>query len=187
MLDLDQLLCVQLNIAWAGEGRCEPARLGWWPTDLVDPAGGGDLFARLLPRTYKWAALEAVREAARRIDAQARKTMDALDQLRTLFHLGFELDEQLDERLGHHKRSGVAPCDALPELFDLDGPMNRDGLATWLRSRSGVGDVEHRVVPGGRQLKGTAPKSPELLAGRLAASLVPLSERYPMPFFRVTP
>ncbi|WP_395830945.1 hypothetical protein [Archangium violaceum] len=40
---LDTILALQLTVAWAGEGRCEPARLGWWQTDLVDEAGGGDL------------------------------------------------------------------------------------------------------------------------------------------------
>ena len=26
------------SVAWAGEGRCSPRRLGWWDTDLVDEA-----------------------------------------------------------------------------------------------------------------------------------------------------
>jgi hypothetical protein len=68
---LDEILAFQFVVAWAGEGRCEPKRLGWWDTDLIDPAGGGDLLARLLPRTHAWASLEAVREAARRTDAKA--------------------------------------------------------------------------------------------------------------------
>jgi hypothetical protein len=45
---LDDILAVQLTMAWAGEGRCDPARLGWWQTDLIDEAGGVvDLFVRL--------------------------------------------------------------------------------------------------------------------------------------------
>jgi len=58
---LDEILALQFLVAWAGEGRCKPKRLGWWDTDLVDPDGGGDLLARLAPRTHAWAALEAVR------------------------------------------------------------------------------------------------------------------------------
>jgi hypothetical protein len=45
---LDSILAMQLTVAWAGEGRCSPARPGWWDTDLIDEAGGGDFFARLL-------------------------------------------------------------------------------------------------------------------------------------------
>ena len=73
--ELDRLLARQLMVAWAGEGRCQPRRLGWWDTDLVDEAGGGDLFARLTPKSHRWAALEAAREAARRCDAEARRKM----------------------------------------------------------------------------------------------------------------
>ena len=38
------------------------SRLGWWDCDLVDADAGGDLFARLLPRTARWAALKAARD-----------------------------------------------------------------------------------------------------------------------------
>src|SRR6187455_1033423 len=53
---LDEILSLQLAVAWAGEAAGEPARLGWWKSDLVDGEGGGDLFARLVPRTAKWAS-----------------------------------------------------------------------------------------------------------------------------------
>jgi hypothetical protein len=33
---LGVILALQFTIAWAGEGRCVPPRLGWWQTDLVD-------------------------------------------------------------------------------------------------------------------------------------------------------
>jgi hypothetical protein len=39
---LDEILALQCTIAWAGEGRCSPRRLGWWDTDLIDESGGGD-------------------------------------------------------------------------------------------------------------------------------------------------
>jgi hypothetical protein len=101
---LDEILALQFLVAWAGEGRCRPKRLAWWDTDLVDPDGGGDLFARLAPRTHAWAALEAVREAARQTDANARQRHGDPDRLRTIFFLGFEADETLSDRLAAHKR-----------------------------------------------------------------------------------
>lgn len=179
---LDQILAVQLTVAWAGEGRCEPRRLGWWQTDLVDPAGGGDLFARLAPRTAAWAGMEAVREAARRIDAQARRQMSDADKLRTLFFLGFEIDEKLADRLAQLKRDGEPPSKALPVPIDFDRPFSAERFAEAIRAPGG----EHSVVPGGRQLKGPAPQALELLVARLAAALVPLADRYPLPFFKVS-
>jgi len=44
---LDTILALQMTVAWAGEGLCDPKRLNWWRTDLVDELGGGDLFQRL--------------------------------------------------------------------------------------------------------------------------------------------
>ena len=43
---LDKILALQIMVAWAGEGACEPKRLDWWRTDLIDEYGGGDLFTR---------------------------------------------------------------------------------------------------------------------------------------------
>ena len=58
---LDEILALQLTVAWAGEAGGEPGRLGWWKSDLVDRKGGGDLFTRLVPRTAPWAGLILVR------------------------------------------------------------------------------------------------------------------------------
>ena len=69
--DLDLALTAQIAVAWAGEGGEEP-RLGWWQTDLVSEFGGEDLLRRLLPKTYPWAMLQAVREAGRRKDEELR-------------------------------------------------------------------------------------------------------------------
>ena len=95
-------------------GALQAASARWWETDLIDEAGGGDFLARLLPQTHKWAALEAVREAARRTDAKACAKMADPDKMRTLFFLGFEVDEQLGDRFAAGKRSGLFPADALP-------------------------------------------------------------------------
>lgn len=182
---LDAILATQLTLAWAGEARCVPARLSWWQTDLIDPAGGGDFLARLLPRTHAWASLEAVREAARRTDEAARRTLADPDLVRTLFFLGFDLDERLAERLAEHKRSPTPPATALKFLVPLDAPFSREGLAAALRGPGRAPSYD--IVPSGRQLKGTAPDAPEQLVPSLASTLLPLPERYPLPFFRVKP
>jgi hypothetical protein len=150
---LDQILALQLTVGWAGEGLCKPPRLGWWRTDLVDPAGGGDLLQRLLPKTHRWGALEAVREAARRVDAAARARTPDPDQLRTLFFLGFELDERLTERLAHLKHAGGSPPKALPFPVDISGTFSPEDVADVLRPSDVA--VSHEVLPEGRRLKGT--------------------------------
>lgn len=173
----DAILATQLTVAWAGEGRCSPRRLGWWDTDLIDDAGGGDFLARLLPQTHAWASLEAVREAARRVDAKARAKMAAPDRMRTLFFLGFEVDEQLADRLAAHKRAGRSPAESLPFRMPLTAEFSRDKLAASLE-----GDGPFTTVPNGRQLKGGVPNVPEMLVKRLAAALVPFADQYPLPF-----
>lgn len=182
---LDAILALQLTVAWAGESKEQTKRLGWWPTDLVDASGGGDLMARLLPRTHAWASLEAVREAARRADEQGRKGMAEPDQVRSIFFLGFEVDERLAERLAEHKRSGTAPAEALALPLQLDAPFTPDAFAKALQSQGKP--PAYDVVPGGRQLKGAMPEPLEVAVRVLAAALVPVPEKYPLPFFRVKP
>jgi hypothetical protein len=180
---LDEILALQILVAWAGEGRCKPRRLGWWDTDLVDPDGGGDLFARLVPRTHAWAALEAVREAARQTDAKARERHGEPDRLRTIFFLGFEVDEKVSDRLAAHKRAGKSPTESLPLPFALDGKWPKDKvLAAFSPGKPPAFDP---VPPVGRQLEGAPPASTDELVRRLVAALVPPAEAYPLPFFRI--
>jgi hypothetical protein len=176
---LDAILAMQLTIGWAGEGRCSPRRLGWWDTDLIDEAGGGDFLARLLPQTHAWASLEVVREVARRVDAKARGKMADPDKMRTLFFLGFEVDEQLADRLAAHQRSGRPPADALPLTVPLTADFSKEKLVSLLQG----GDVAFTTVPNGRQLKGKLPDAPDALVKRLAAALVPFADQYPLPFY----
>ena len=178
---LDSILAVQITVAWAGEGRCSPKRLGWWDTDLIDPAGGGDFFARLMPRTHAWAALEAAHEAARRTDAKARSKMADPDKLRTIYFLGFEVDERLGDRLRALKTAGRPPAEALRLRVPLTADFDRAKFASVL----GGGDAQFTVVPGGRQLKGKRPDAPEAAVARLAAALVPLADAYPLPFYKL--
>jgi hypothetical protein len=182
---LDAVLAVQLVVAWAGEGRHQPKHLGWWKTDMIDPEGGGDLMARLLPRTHAWASLEAAREAARRFDAKARDRLGNPDKLRTLYFLGFALDEALADRLSALKRQGHPPVEVL-KLGLLQQKSSKEAFA----AAFGRDDVPFTVVSGGggtsgRQLKGSKPDDASEMVLRLAAGLLPISDQYPLPFYKL--
>jgi hypothetical protein len=161
--------------------------LGWWQTDLVSEFGGEDLLKRLLPRTWPWAMLQTVREAARRKDEELRAKASDPDQLVTLYRFGFELDEQIEERLQAHKRSGLSPGDALPGLGELLGttlhqPWDRAQFLRWVEAH---GPVQAEAVPTGRQLKGAIPAGLDRRVAPLVAALAPLADSYPLPHFLV--
>jgi hypothetical protein len=178
---LDEILAMQMTLAWAGE-RGEPARLGWWNTDLVDEAAAGDLFARLTPRTAPWASLASVREVARRVDAVERQKFADADGVRTAFALGFALDERLDDRLRELTRQR-ASLDALPWPVTLDR-FSLPDLQHALRADR----AEFLVVSNGRQLKSAPPEAPAIAVRQLCAANLAgeaPSRRYPVAFFRV--
>lgn len=180
---LDALLTLQLAVAWAGEADSDPGRLAWWRTAMIDEHGGLDLFERLTPSTYRWVVLEAVRQAAQRVDARSRAETADADQLVSLFRLGFALDERLDDRLAELKRSGQEPSEALPELARITQAFDRAAFAGWLASFSG-GD--HTQTPSGRRLKATLPASPIDAAHALCAALDVASKSYPAPYYRLS-
>ena len=173
---LDGILATQLLVAWAGEARF----LGWWKTDLIDDDAGGDLLKRLLPNTHEWARFEGAREAARRIDQKTRERLGDADKLRSIFFLGFEVDEQVTDRLASLKRAGKPPAEVLPFPLSLSAPFAKETLASTLNQEAAA----FTVIPNGRQLKGAAPETPDALVRKLAAGLVPLAEQYPLPFYR---
>lgn len=182
--EIDFALAAQVAVAWAGE-RGEERRLGWWRSDMMSEFGGEDLFKRLLPHTWDWAAVQAVREAARRHDAQSRAKVHDPDSVVSLYHFGFALDERIDERLLELKRHGEHPGVALPHYGLLAGESwRRETFAGWVRSH---GDSAFEAAPSGRQLKGPPPESLEAIVRRLVAALDPLPEHYPMPHFRSRP
>jgi hypothetical protein len=180
---LDQILTLQLLLAWAGEGKTDPPRLGWWRTALSDEFGGEDLFKRLTPRTWRWAVLEAARAAARKTDAEARAQAADRDHLRSLYHFGFELDEQLDDRLAELKRSGREPVEALPDLAPVGAAWDPDGLRARLAT---LGAPELAPSSVGRRLKGELPADPVAAARLLAAAHAPFEPGYPAPHFKVS-
>jgi hypothetical protein len=181
MSDFDNALTAQLAVAWAGE-RGEESRLGWWRSDLVSEFGGQDQFRRLLPATWAWAVLQGAREAARRKDAELRQHDHDPDRIVSLFNLGFELDERLDERLQHLKRSGRAPAEALPGLADGIGTIwNRERFVDWAQRHD---RTETTPTPVGRHIKGDPPVNLDRLVRVLVGALVPLADSYPLPHFR---
>lgn len=178
---LDAILALQIVVAWAGEGLCEPKRLDWWRTDLIDPAGGGYLFQELFPKTHQWASLEAVRQVATARDQQMRQSMAQPDRVRTLFFWGFTIDEELDDRLIEHKRNGTS-VEVLPLPLDLSSQFTKPNFEAAIRIPNQT--IDFRVVPTGREIQSQMP-SLELSARNLAAALLPLSDRYPLPFYRL--
>ncbi|MBK1717201.1 hypothetical protein CKO27_06000 [Thiocystis violacea] len=181
--DIDAVLTAQLAVAWAGEDG-EERRLGWWRSDLAAEFGGEDLFKRLLPRTWPWAVLQGAREAARLKDAELRQQDHDPDRILSLYHLGFEPDERIEERFQSLKRSGSSPREALPGLADAIEPAwNREHFLDWIH---GQGRTETTATPVGRRLKEHPSASIEPLVRRLVAGLVPLPDTYPLPYVRNT-
>lgn len=179
---LDHVLTAQIAVAWAGEGGDEP-RLGWWRTDLASEFGGEDLFRRLLPASWAWAVLQGAREAARRTDAAGRAAAHDPDRLVTLFRLGFELDERLDERLRDLKRAGRPPVEALPGLSVVLGrAWDASGFSQWVAA---AGPTETVASPAGRRVTGDPPVQLEARVDRLVGALAPLGSAYPLPHYRV--
>lgn len=190
--DLDAILELQLSVAWAGEGKTDPARLGWWRTAFGDEFAGEDLLSRLAPKTWRWAVLDGARQAAQRVDARARQQAEDADHLLSLFRLGFEVDEQLDDRLRALKQ-GPAPAEMFPRLQALQEAYAPDdyspqafveAFAKFL-AECGAAGSEYTATPLGRRLKAELPEQPLERARALSGALCPLVEQYPLPHFRV--
>jgi hypothetical protein len=179
--DLDFALTAQIVVAWAGESG-EEKRLGWWRTDLASEFGGEDLFRRLLPNSWPWATLQAVREAARRKDAELRRKCPDPDHMVSLFALGFEIDERLDERLLDHKRSGVEPVRALPGLGAVVAPSwDASAFVRWAEA---FGAVKFETELDARRIVGEVPADLRERVAKLASALVPVAPMYPLPYLR---
>lgn len=177
--EIDLAITAQFVVAWAGEAG-EERRLGWWRSDLVSEFGGVDLFQRLLPGTWRWAVFQAARETARRADAALRRQDHNPDRILSLFYLGFELDERLEERLLELKRTGRSPDEALPGLALIAHDWSPKGFQDWVH---GHGEVSTTLTPTGRRIKGDPPTALAPLIRALVAALAPQSDAYPLPHF----
>lgn len=149
---------------------------------MVSKYGGLALLGQIAPRSAQWAAFEAAREAARRVEEKARSRDADPDRIVSLFRLGFEVDEQLQDRLVEHKRRGADVEVVLPRLSALVGEWERDRFIAWARE----GGDEPNVVsdPGGRRLTGAPPADRVVAARRLVRALVPPTGTYPFPHYR---
>lgn len=179
--DIDLALTAQLLIAWAGEGG-EEKRLAWWRTDLVSEFGGEDLFKRLLPNTFRWATLQAAREAARRKDAELRAQHHNPDHIVSPFNLGFELDEHVEARFQELKREVANPEEALSGLELISSGWDRSAFQAFLASHAGKVNIESSPV--GRLLKGEPPSNLGELIRNLLAGFAEDSNEYPLPHYR---
>lgn len=122
---------------------------------------------------------------------------DDPDHLLTLFRLGFEVDEQLDERLLELKQSGADPGEIFPDLEKLTAGWSPDKFEAWLRNDTGsdhavaataraTATATARVTATvtGRRLAGQVPKDLCEAASQLAAALLPINKEYVLPHFR---
>lgn len=181
--EIDSLLTAQLIVAWAGERGQDERRLGWWRTDLLSADGGRDLLGSLLPRTGEWAVLQAVREAARRIDEASRQEAHDSDTLLSLFALGFQVEERTDERLQDFKRSEKSPAEALPVAMELiNGKWDQQAFVDWCEDH-GAGN--YTTTTAGRRIKGDVPSSLDRIVAGLISALVPISDEYPLPHYSI--
>ena len=187
--ELDLALTAQCVVAWAGEGG-EERRLCWWRSDLLSEFGGIDLFQRLLPATWEWAVLQAAREMARRVDESLRRQHHTPDHILSLFSLGFDQDERIEERLQELKSSGRSPAQVLPGLSVLNPsapgqPLREtvwepEAFRRWVARH---GEVSFTLTPIGRRLTGAPPKPLGQQVQALVAGLAPLGDAYPLPHF----
>ena len=114
---------------------------------------------RLAPRTHAWAALEAVREAARFTDQKARQRLADADRVRTLYFWGFELDELLNDRIREQKMS----LQPVPD----QGAFERQALEAEFKALDPQASAT--VQSSGRQLRGPMPLDPARAARALVA------------------
>lgn len=185
---LDGILALQMVVAWAGELAEEPRRLGWWRSDLTDALGGGGFFRRLVPSTHRFAAFQALRTVAISADELARQELPEPERVRTLFYWGYGLDRLLRRRLKELKVQNPIFSKALALPLDTDKPWLKEDFIAFLEGMPGdAGYVSKRQ---GRELKNPAPQdTPQAQLAQvkqLAKALLPLEERYPLAYFRVS-
>lgn len=180
--DLDLVLALQLAIAWAGEAG-ETERLGWWQSELISEWGGEDLFQRLMPETWRWATFQAARASAIRVDRALRMKAHNPDAVLSLFSLGVEVDERLNERLSQLKAAAAGPLESLPLLKDcVHDSWDRRRFETWLEQFPALDSPATSATPLGRRISAPARDGLDGLVRRLAGALRPLPAAYPLPY-----
>ena len=178
--ELDRILELQFIVAWAGEERAQPRRHPWWRTNWIDEYGGYDLLQRMAPRTAAWAQYELARKAARTVDGRELDKQARVESIRTIFHLGPELDRAIAEHLYEHKKSEANPVDVLPGLKFTIADWNPDAFARFAQDLAGPRNFV--AEPFGKRLTGDAPSNPLEIVRTLVQGLLPPGDAYPRPY-----
>lgn len=172
---LDRIIDHQVLVAWLGE---DP-RMKWWRADATDLEGGGDFFARWLPSSGQFAAIDAARRAAAIVDERMRAaavSSEDQDELLTLFHLGSVVDRQVEDRFRYRR--------AQKTLGTRTGPFDAGALARELAVLGSAPPVE--PTPSGRRIRRRATPLDAARVDALVLALfdgAALPPRYPMPHF----
>jgi hypothetical protein len=107
----------------------------------------------------------------------AREKVTRGDRMWTPFHFGFEVDEQLDDRIAYHRRHEHKPAEVLGKKFLVGGSWLKSSLEQLLKS---LGAPHAAVTPAGRQIS-TRARSPVEAVPLLFGALLPLGSTYPLP------
>ena len=171
--NLDRILAVQISIAWAGEGGEEP-RLNWWDTEVMSEFGGYDNLKELVPGSAEWLGLKTIREAAKRTDEEYRNRASNPDELSTLYHLGYELDEQLEQRLSDLIHRQTPLSELLKHMKWITDPVEQEwepkAFETWLTSLVNSQKIKTNKESVGCRLTGTPPDDIFMRICRLAGA-----------------
>jgi len=180
---LDKILAVQIGVAWAGEDE----RMGWWGSAVADEFGGFTQLQDLAPSSAHWLALKCVREVAKRVDEHARGSASDADNIYTIYRLGFEIDEQLDQRLTDliHRKAPLSTLlnhiDWLPNPIEQD--WDKEAFNQWLRGLTS-NRGQHKDEALGRRIVGDPPADLVEKVSKMANHLWPLNDKYVVPHFK---
>lgn len=134
----------------------------------------------MVPRTAAWAQYELARKAARTVDGQGLDKQARVESIRTIFHLGPELDRAIAERLYEHKKSELNPVHVLPALKLTTADWNADAFAQFAQ---GLAAPRNFVPePFGKRLTGDPPSSPLEIVRTLVQGLLSPGDAYPRPY-----
>jgi hypothetical protein len=174
---LDQILALQLKIARAGELE----RLSWWRVDATDADGGGDFYQRLLGKASRQAAAETAMAGAKARELilfQERGIAEG--SIYTLFHPPFKLDVALRERWQHFKNYPEDLPSELAQLLDHELSFDKGEFEAWLQTLPRP-SFERSTL--GRRMRGDWPAGDLERMQSLAALLIPLEVKYPLPYY----
>lgn len=174
---LDEILVLQLQIARAGEKE----RLSWWRVDATDALGGGDFYQRLLGNASRLAAAETALAGAKAREALLFQERGiAEDTVFTLFHPPFALAVALRERWQHFKSYSEELPPDLSHLLDHELSFAKGEFEAWLQELPRP-SFERSTL--GRRMRGVWPENDLEQMQSLAALLLPLEEKYPLPYY----